>query len=220
MRPHKEGITIIFSIFTGLLLVNVLLFFITPLLICYIFLGCSAIICFFILQFFRNPKRPVITNDNIVLCPADGKIVAIENIYEPEYFNNSRILISVFMSPLNVHVNRYPVNGIVKYFKYHAGKYFVAYHPKSSLENERTTVIIQKSDGTEIMVRQIAGIIARRIVCYAKENTAVKQGEELGFIKFGSRVDIFLPTDAQIMVKLHQKVKANITQIARYYKIM
>jgi phosphatidylserine decarboxylase len=167
----------------------------------------SLILLLIVLQFFRNPPITVTTGDNLVISPADGKVVVIEEVEEPEYFKGKRLQVSVFMNPFNVHVNRNPVGGIVKYFKYHPGLYLVAWHPKSSTENERTTTVIQKTNGTEILFRQIAGALAKRIVWYVKEGQPVKQSEEMGFIKFGSRVDIYLPLDAKVKVGLNQKVK-------------
>lgn len=167
-----------------------------------------------ILQFFRNPKRKPNAKDHYVLAPVDGKVVVLEEVYEKEYFKDKRIQVSVFMSPINVHVTRYPVSGKVAYSKYHPGKYLVAWHPKSSEENERTTVVISTENFGEIMYRQIAGALAKRIVNYAKEGEEVIQGSDSGFIKFGSRVDVFLPLDAKITVNLNQKVKGGITVIA------
>ncbi len=167
----------------------------------------SLILLLIVLQFFRNPPITVTTGDNLVISPADGKVVVIEEVEEPEYFKGKRLQVSVFMNPFNVHVNRNPVGGIVKYFKYHPGLYLVAWHPKSSTENERTTTVIQKTNGTEILFRQIAGALAKRIVWYVKEGQPIKQSEEMGFIKFGSRVDIYLPLDAKVKVGLNQKVK-------------
>ena len=160
-----------------------------------------------ILQFFRNPKRKTELNDNQVLAPVDGKVVVIEEVFENEYFNDKRLQISVFMSPINVHVTRYPIGGNVVFSKYHPGKYLVAWHPKSSEENERTTVVVENQTYGKVLYRQIAGAMARRIVNYAKLNDKITQGEDSGFIKFGSRVDIFLPLDTTIKVKLNQKVR-------------
>jgi len=159
-----------------------------------------------ILQFFRNPKRNTIPNDDHVLSPVDGKVVVIEEVYEAEYFKENRLQVSVFMSPLNVHVTRHPVKGNVIYSKYHPGKYLVAWHPKASEENERTTVVVENSKYGKVLFRQIAGALAKRIVNYAKENDSVNQGDESGFIKFGSRVDLFLPLDTNIKVSLNEKV--------------
>jgi len=167
-----------------------------------------------ILQFFRNPKRTINSyDDNLVYAPADGKVVIIEETQEDEYFNAKRLMISIFMSPINVHVNRSPFSGVIKYFKYHAGKYLVAWHPKSSSENERTTVVFSNGK-SEVLLRQVAGALARRIVCYVDKGDEVKQGEDFGFIKFGSRVDIYLPLDAKIKVNLEDVVKGNKNIIA------
>ena len=174
----------------------------------------STLIFLLVLQFFRNPKREIrIADDNKVLAPCDGKVVAIEAIHESEYFDEKRLQLSIFMSPLNVHVNRNPISGTVNYFKHHHGKYLVAWHPKSSTENERTTVVIGTGD-KEILLRQIAGTIAKRIKTYLEVGDDVIQGSELGFIKFGSRVDLFLPLDSKITVTIGQKVKGNKTIIA------
>lgn len=167
-----------------------------------------------ILQFFRSPKRKITRNDKHIICPADGKVVVIEQTEEPEFLKDKRIQVSIFMSPFNVHVNRYPVSGNITYCRYHPGLYLVAWHPKSSTENERTTVVIENGAHTSILVRQIAGALARRIVCYPKFGWMVKQGEEMGFIKFGSRVDVFLPLDAKINVQMDQKVKGGVTVLA------
>src|SRR5690606_30868098 len=176
----------------------------------------SAFLFIAIVQFFRSPKRTIHIDDNAVLCPADGKIVVIEETEETEYFNDKRLQISIFMSPTNVHVNRNPISGIVSYFKYHPGKFLVAWHPKSSTENERTTVVVQNSNNVEVLFRQIAGALARRIVWYVKEGDAVQQGEEFGFIKFGSRVDVFLPVGTKVNVNIGDKVVGGKTVIARF----
>ena len=167
-----------------------------------------------ILQFFRNPSRNTVKNFDEVLAPADGKVVVIEEVEEKEYFQGKRLQVSIFMSPINVHVTRYPVSGRIKYSKYHPGKYKVAWHPKSSEENERTTVVIGTPKFGDIMYRQIAGAMARRIVNYAREGEGVQQGEDSGFIKFGSRLDVLLPLDCYITVKLNQKVVGGHTCIA------
>jgi len=164
------------------------------------------IISLLVLQFFRNPKRHTILNPNQVIAPVDGEIVVIEEIMETEYFKDKRRQVSIFMTPLNVHVTRYPISGTVKFSKYHPGKYLIASHPKSSTENERTTIVVENSSVGEILYRQVAGAVARRIVNYAKENDEVIQGTDAGFIKFGSRIDLFLPLDHQIKVKLGDKV--------------
>lgn len=167
-----------------------------------------------ILQFFRNPKRVVNKNFDDILAPVDGKVVVIEEVEETEYFNDKRRQVSIFMSPVNVHVTRYPASGSIKYSKYHPGKYLVAWHPKSSTENERTTVVINTPKFGDILYRQIAGAMARRIVNYAEEGKSAQQGEDAGFIKFGSRVDLFLPLDCAVTVKLNQKVIGAKTCIA------
>ena len=166
-----------------------------------------------ILWFFRNPIRNIKINPELILSPADGKIVAIKEVTETEFFNDKRKQVSIFLSPLDIHVNRYPVSGKIIFNKYHKGKYLVAWHPKSSVKNERTTVVIDNKKFGKIMYRQIAGAIARRIVNYAKPNKIIEQGEDSGFIKFGSRVDLFLPIDCKIRVKIGQKVKGGITEI-------
>jgi phosphatidylserine decarboxylase len=178
-------------------------------------IGVAAGILFLtVLQFFRNPTRMVPEEaDHLVYAPADGKVVVIEEAYEPEYFREKRLQVSIFMSPVNVHVNRNPVSGLVKYNKYHPGKYLVAWHPKSSTENERTTVVIDTGE-TEILMRQIAGALAKRIKNYLEVGQQVVQGEDFGFIKFGSRVDVFLPLGTTLKVEIGQKVKGNKTVIA------
>ena len=172
------------------------------------------IVLFLILQFFRNPKRDFKLNTNQILSAVDGKVVVIEEVFEKEYFKDKRLQISVFMSPLNVHVTRYPISGSVVYNKYHPGKFLVAWHPKSSEENERTSVVVKSLKFGEIMHRQIAGAVAKRIVNYAEEGQEIFQTSDSGFIKFGSRVDIFLPLGTKINVKLNQKVKGGITVLA------
>jgi len=167
-----------------------------------------------ILQFFRSPHFHISTDETQVLCPADGKVVVIEETDEPEFLRDRRIQLSVFMSPINVHVNRNPIAGVVKYFKYHPGKYLVAWHPKSSTENERTTIVIENSKGVSVLFRQIAGAMARRIVWYVKEGDKVDQGAQFGFIKFGSRVDVFLPLGTKINVGLGEVVKGGRTVLA------
>jgi phosphatidylserine decarboxylase len=167
-----------------------------------------------ILQFFRNPKRYVTPEDHLIIAPVDGKVVVIEEVYEPEYFKEKRLQVSIFMSPINVHVTRYPVNGLVRFSKYHKGKYLVAWHPKASEENERTTVVVENNYFGEILYRQIAGALARRIVNYAREGMQAVQGADAGFIKFGSRVDLFLPLGTEVNVKLNQKAIGGKTIIA------
>jgi phosphatidylserine decarboxylase len=211
---HKEGQKIIFI---SLILVGGLFLLIDfieiPWLIKTLQIG---LLVFFILilQFFRNPKRHTQHNDTHVISPVDGKVVVIEEVEEPEYFKDKRLQVSIFMSPINVHVTRYPVGGKVVFSKYHPGKYLVAWHPKSSEENERTTVVVENQKIGKVLYRQIAGALARRIVNYAKKDMNVVQGIDAGFIKFGSRVDLFLPLDSKLKVNLDQKVKGGETIIA------
>jgi phosphatidylserine decarboxylase len=174
----------------------------------------AFVLLIIILQFFRNPNRNVVLNENAILAPADGKIVVIEEVYEAEYFKEKRLQISIFMSPINVHVTRYGLSGLVKFSKYHPGKFLVAWHPKASEENERTTIVVENKTFGAVLYRQIAGALARRIVNYAKEGMQVVQGEDAGFIKFGSRVDLFLPLGTPINVVLNQKVIGGKTIIA------
>ena len=205
---HKEGHYIITASFIITAMINLLSrSFIDNNTLIYSIGIVTIIILILILQFFRNPKRKAKINDNIIISPVDGKVVAIEKVYEKEYFKDERIQISIFMSPLNVHVTRYASSGKIKFSKYHPGKYLVAWHPKSSEKNERTTVVIENNIFGEILYRQIAGAIARRIVNYAKIGDEVVQGTDAGFIKFGSRVDLFLPIDSKIKVELDQIVK-------------
>lgn len=214
MKIHKEGHRILLSLALILAAVNSLVFWFAPQALG--IAGIASLLVFLmVLQFFRNPRREIlIADDNIVYAPADGKIVVIEETHENEYFNDRRLQVSIFMSPTNVHVNRNPVSGTVNYFRYHPGKYLVAWHPKSSSENERTTLVIDNGE-EEVLLRQIAGAMAKRIVNYVQEGDVVVQGAEIGFIKFGSRVDLFLPLDAKIEVAMGQKVKGNKTVIAR-----
>ena len=170
---------------------------------------------FLILQFFRNPTRIADNSDNHILAPVDGKVVVIEEVFEPEYFKDKRLMVSIFMSPINVHVTRYALNGVVKYSKYHPGKYLVAWHPKASEENERTTVVINNRVYGEVMYRQIAGALARRIVNYAQEGMRVVQGKDAGFTKFGSRVDLYLPLGTEVNVKIGDKAIGNKTVICK-----
>ena len=205
---HKEGHYIITVSFIITAMINLLSrSFIDNNTLIYSIGIVTITILVLILQFFRNPKRKAKINDNIIISPVDGKVVAIEKIYEKEYFKDERIQISIFMSPLNVHVTRYASSGKIKFSKYHPGKYLVAWHPKSSEKNERTTVVIENNIFGEILYRQIAGAVARRIVNYAKVGDEVVQGTDAGFIKFGSRVDLFLPLDSKIKVELDQIVK-------------
>ena len=205
---HKEGHNIIAISFILIALVNVISRnFIDNSTINYTVGIITIVILVLILQFFRNPKRVAIIDDNIISSPVDGKVVAIEKVFEKEYFKDERIQISIFMSPINVHVTRYALSGKVNFSKYHPGKYLVAWHPKSSEKNERTTVVVENKVFGEVLYRQIAGALARRIVNYAKVGETVLQGTDAGFIKFGSRVDLFLPLDSKIKVEIDQIVK-------------
>ena len=205
---HKEGHTIIliflFAVIADILLLE---YIFSDGLIKVFLQTASIVILVLVLQFFRNPSRNTTLNDKHIISPVDGKIVNIEKVYEKEYFKDDRIQVSIFMSPLNVHVTRYPISGLVKYSKYHPGEYLVAWHPKSSEKNERTTVVIENNTVGEILYRQIAGAVARRIVNYAKVDKNVTQGKDAGFIKFGSRVDLFLPADSNLNVKINQSVR-------------
>jgi phosphatidylserine decarboxylase len=204
MTIHREGRTLLFVlllIFFGLNW-SIAYFFPPNTILQNTVIAISIIFYLIILQFFRVPIFTVQKNDKHVLAPADGKIVVIEETEETEYLKGRRKQVSIFMSPVNVHVNRMPVSGIISYFTYHPGKYLVAWHPKSSTENERTTVVVKTKDGVEILFRQIAGALARRIKCYVQQNQTLSQGDEFGFIKFGSRVDVFLPLNARISVKV------------------
>jgi phosphatidylserine decarboxylase len=214
MLFHREGHKIIFFTMLILGIVNFLSYqFIGDNWISKTILSLSLVFFILILQFFRNPSRKTIINDSHVIAPADGTVVVIEDVEETEYFKDKRKQVSIFMSPINVHVNRNPISGLVKYAKYHPGKYLVAWHPKSSTENERTTVVIANSKA-EVLFRQIAGALAKRIVYYVREGQQVQQGNEMGFIKFGSRIDLYLPLTAQINVQLQEKTRGGETIIA------
>jgi len=217
MTIHREGRTLLFWLLIALAVINYLIYYFMPdaeLLANTVLLG-SVIFYLIILQFFRNPIITLPNEDGVVFAPADGKVVVIEETMEDEYLKEKRIQVSIFMSPINVHINRSPVKGVVEYFKYHPGKYLVAWHPKSSTENERTTMVIKDQNGTKILVRQIAGALARRIKWYVSPGSELAQGGEFGFIKFGSRVDMFLPLGTEILVSLDQKTKGGRTPIAR-----
>ena len=217
MKIHKEGRRILFVTLLVLIALNLALYYWNKGndVVNYLITGATVIIFLLILQFFRSPFRHMFTHEDLLLAPADGKVVVIEKVHEPEYFDDERMQISIFMSPINVHVTRNPISGIVKYFKYHPGNYLVAWHPKSSTLNERTTVVVESDAGPLVLFRQIAGAMARRIVWYVNEGDEVSQGEEFGFIKFGSRVDIFVPLDAEIKVELGQKVKGGETVLCQ-----
>jgi len=212
---HKEGSKII--LFASVLFVAILLLAGELIEITWLRMAIQLIGLFFyvmILQFFRNPNRTIAPNENTIVAPVDGKVVVIEEVFEDEYFKDKRLMVSIFMSPINVHVTRYAVSGKVKYSKYHPGKYLVAWHPKASTENERTSVVIENSVFGEILYRQIAGALAKRIVNYAQEGDVAVQGADAGFIKFGSRVDLYLPLGTKVNVKLQDKAIGNKTIIA------
>lgn len=216
MTIHKEGRSLLLVLAVLFLAFNFGASYYYPqaFLLQNIVLISTVIFFLIVLQFFRSPKIVTHVNEKLVIAPADGKVVVIEDVMEGEYFNSKRKQVSIFMSPVNVHVNRSPVSGIVKYFKYHAGKYLVAWHPKSSTENERTTMVLDLGNGLEVLVRQIAGALARRIKWYVDEGSQIEQGGEFGFIKFGSRVDVFLPLDAEVKVNIGEKTKGGRTVLA------
>lgn len=216
VRFHKEG----YSIIAIALLIAIALIITTDSFIDIFWLKVTIkviIISFLILilQFFRNPKRKTNLDKNTIIAPVDGKVVVIEEVEETEYFKDKRLQVSIFMSPINVHVTRYAMSGIIKYSKYHPGKYLVAWHPKASTENERTTIVIENENFGKVLYRQIAGALAKRIVNYAKENQEVVQGTDAGFIKFGSRVDLYLPLNTKLNVSLGDKVKGGVQVIAK-----
>jgi len=201
MTIHREGRTYLLVLFIFSDIIGALTWYYAPPIVFQFVIAVLLILFVLVLQFFRHPARKILKDPANVLAPADGKVVVVEETEETEYFKDRRLQISIFMSPINVHCNRMPIAGKVAFFKYHPGKYLVAWHPKSSTENERTTMVVKKEDGTEILVRQIAGAVARRIKWYVKEGDMKDQGDEFGFIKFGSRVDLFLPIGTEVMVK-------------------
>jgi phosphatidylserine decarboxylase len=217
MSIHKEGYKILIYGFMILLLINILVsIFVRDLALVKWIIGIGSLMLYvFLLFFFRLPARSLEPDPGLIYAPADGKVVVIEETEENEYFRDKKLQVSIFMSPFNMHSNRYPVSGHIKYVEYHPGHNMVAWHPKSSELNERSTIVIETANGTEILIRQIAGAVARRIVTYARQNQDVKQGDELGFIKFGSRVDIFLPLGTEIEIPILQQVKANKSIIAK-----
>lgn len=218
MRIHKEGKSIVFI--ASIVLLSVHYTLTRRIMISHrgyvSFTVVSTLLYTWLIYFFRNPRRVIYLQAGSVLAPADGRIVAIQEVYEEEYFKDKRIQISVFMSPFNVHVNRNPISGSIKFFKYHPGKHWIAWHPKSSAKNERTTVVVEHEQGTPLLFRQIAGFLARRIKFYPSEGEQVHQGGECGFIKFGSRVDVFLPLNANIKVNMGEKVKGGISLLAEW----
>jgi len=218
MKFHKEGYTT--------LALSILLVFVANALVHFFYAEnevltwavyvLSFVLLVTVIQFFRSPIRQIKTSEQLILCPADGKVVVIEETEETEYFKEKRMQVSIFMSPINVHSNRSPISGVVKFFKYHPGKYLMAWNPKSSILNERTTIVVENSLGIEVLFRQIAGALARRIVWYVNEGKEVKQGEEFGFIKFGSRVDVFLPLGTKVNIKLGDKVTGGVTVLGEF----
>jgi phosphatidylserine decarboxylase len=208
MPIHREGYPTLALVGAALLILNLLL----P---CRVVRMASAAILVFFAQFFRNPRRIVPNCSNCIIAPADGTVVALERVREDEYFHDERLKISIYMSALNVHLNRVPVSGRVVYTRYHPGKYLVAFHPKASELNERNTIVFEDAQGRPILVRQIAGILARRIVTYMNTGDSVQVGDELGFIKFGSRCDVFLPLDAQVQIQMQDRIKGGETILAK-----
>ena len=217
MVIHKEGRKIILVSFLILTFINFFTFYLSvSFYLFYSILALSLFIFLFLVQFFRSPNIKISPNEDILYSPAEGKIVIIDNVFEDEYFKANKLQVSIFMSPLNVHVNRNPISGEVDYYKYHPGKYLLAWHPKSSKLNERNTIVIKSKKNIKILMRQIAGTVARRIKCYIKKGDKVNQCEEFGFIKFGSRVDLFLPLDFKLNIKLGDKTHAGITKIGKF----
>lgn len=215
MTIHKEGYKIIFVAIIVFLAINFSShLLIDSSLIAKLIVGITSVVLFLVINFFRSPKRICSPIENIIVTPADGKVVVIEEVDEPEFLKTKCLQVSIFMSPFNVHVNWFPMSGFVKYVRHHKGRFMGAYLPKSSTENERTTVVIEGANGKQILVRQVAGAMARRIVCYAKETSAVNQGDQMGFIKFGSRLDLYLPIDSDVKVKIGDKVQGTQTVIA------
>ena len=216
MTIHKEGYTSIALSILFIFVTNTVIKYYLSETIWFVWLWYALSFALFIiiLQFFRSPNRKLTIHDRQIICPADGKVVVLEETEETEFLKDKRIQIWVFMSPINVHVNRNPISGIVKFFKYHPGKYLFAWDPKSSTENERTTTVVEHKNGVQILYRQIAGALARRIVWYLKEGDQVEQSQQFGFIKFGSRVHLFLPLGTQINVNLNEPVKGGVTVLA------
>ena len=217
MTLHREGyliMTIGLLLLSGVQVLNFILYMFTGWVWLFTLLTVGVLVmAYLIIQFFRIPKRTCIFTENDIICPADGKVVVIEEVEETEYFHDRRIQVSIFMSPLNVHANFNPISGIVKYVKYHPGLFLVAWHPKSSTENERSTMVVEHTSGKEVLFRQIAGAVARRICYYIQTGQKVTTGEEFGFIKFGSRIDLFLPLDTTINVKIGDVVQSKLTKI-------
>lgn len=219
MRIHKEGYKPIITVFIILLIINALFFFLIPVYRCPILsvvVAGSLIFLFFVIRFFRVPSRVINTENEAVLSPADGTIIAIEEIIENEYLKDNRLKISIFMSAHNVHVNFFPIDGVVEYVQYHPGKYLLAKLPKSSVDNEHNTVVVRKNEEKIVLFRQIAGFVARRIVCHLKKGDPAVQGEEMGMIRFGSRVDVFLPLGVEVAVKNGDKVRGQKSVLAYF----
>jgi phosphatidylserine decarboxylase len=214
MTIHREGRLFLLGLLAGLAVFDWIIWLYLPAFMFWILLFGTVCLFLFFLQFFRNPSRQFTLSEKAIVSPADGKVVVIEKVMEEEFLHEEVMQISVFMSPVNVHINRVPIDGTIEYYKYHPGKYLVAFHPKSSSLNERNTTILRTHSGQRILLRQIAGAVARRLVYYLKQGQEVKQGEELGFIKFGSRMDIFLPLDAKIEVSMNQAVYGGQTILA------
>jgi phosphatidylserine decarboxylase len=214
VRIHREGYSALAAVGSLLAVLNLFAFLLSPRRVFWLILSFSVLIFGFFAQFFRNPLRQILPCEKCVISPADGTVVAIEKIHENEYFQDERLKISIFMSVVNVHLNRVPLNGRVVYYRYHPGQYLMAFHPKSSELNERNTTVIETAAGERVLMRQIAGILARRIRYYLREDQDVTAGQELGFIKFGSRCDVFLPLDSAINVQIDQKVKGGETILA------
>jgi len=219
MTIHKEGTKILLTTLTVLVAICAGVFYLTEITwLRYFIVGASMIVFFLFLQFFRLPNRVNTAGPEDLVAPCDGKVVVIEEVEEPEYFKGKRIQVSIFMSPINVHANWVPCEGEVKYTKYHPGLYLVAWHPKSSTENERTTVVIERKPGQDVLLRQVAGAVARRIVYYVKAGDKVQRNQQFGFIKFGSRVDLYFPLGTEIIAKIDDVTKGNETLIARWGK--
>ena len=217
MRIHKEGYTTIIIAIAFLTIINVISFKLIPFLLIYVFILLISLVFFcLILHFFRNPERKVLVSNKDIIAPSDGKLVVNEEVFENEFLNEDCVQLSIFMSPLNVHKQWYPVNGKIIYSKNHPGKYLVAWHPKSSTENERSTIVIENENSQKILFRQIAGAVARRICNYAKEGQTVDQNMEAGFIKFGSRIDVFIPKSAKIKVNLNDSIIGGETILAEF----
>jgi len=218
MRLHKEGTVTILLTLAVLGAINLALFIYANDIewLRMAVLVISGILTYLVLQFFRVPYREQTVDDRLIIAPCDGKVVVIEQTIEDEYYKEKRLQVSIFMSPLNVHVNWYPISGVVKYLRYHQGKYLVAWHPKASTSNERTTVVLEKEGKYSLLLRQIAGALARRIVYYPHEGDKIRQGAELGFIKFGSRVDLFLPLGTELKVKIGDKTTGGVTVIGQF----